>query len=299
MTTASGIWISCWLGGMFGDVEELAAGCRFADCAHGSEPGCAVREAIDGGVLEERRWNSYLKMQREIAALARRSDVAAERVKVRPVAGLPLLHVDKPRSAAAVRSAKRAFDVIGSLAVLLALSPVFALAAIQIKRSDGGPVFFRQARVGRVGQPFGMVKFRSMVLDAEERLAELAALNESDGVLFKMKEDPRITRVGRFLRRYSIDELPQLVNVIRGEMSLVGPRPPLPAEVDKYAIDVHRRLLVRPGLTGLWQVSGRSGLSWDESVRLDLYYVENWSPSLDATILLRTLLAILRGSGAY
>ena len=144
-----------------------------------------------------------------------------------------------------------------------------------------------------------MIKVRSMVMDAEERLAEVTELNESDGVLFKMREDPRITRAGRFLRRYSVDELPQLVNVIRGDMSLVGPRPPLPAEVNKYAIDVHRRLLVRPGLTGLWQVSGRSGLSWDESVRLDLYYVDNWSMMSDLVIVAKTVKAVLGKSGAY
>ena len=134
-----------------------------------------------------------------------------------------------------------------------------------------------------------MIKFRSMVMDAEERLSELTTANESDGVLFKIRDDPRITRVGRFLRRYSIDELPQLINVMRGEMSLVGPRPPLPSEVDQYAIDVRRRLLVRPGLTGLWQVSGRSGLSWDESVRLDLYYVDNWSMMSDLVIVAKTV----------
>jgi lipopolysaccharide/colanic/teichoic acid biosynthesis glycosyltransferase len=154
--------------------------------------------------------------------------------------------------------------------------------------------------VGRGGTPFGMVKFRSMVLDAEARLEELRALNESEGgVLFKMRDDPRITPVGRFLRRYSVDELPQLFNVLRGDMSLVGPRPPLPSEVDRYADDVHRRLLVRPGLTGLWQVSGRSGLSWDESVRLDLYYVDNWSMTTDLVIIAKTVKAVLGKTGAY
>jgi lipopolysaccharide/colanic/teichoic acid biosynthesis glycosyltransferase len=138
-----------------------------------------------------------------------------------------------------------------------------------------------------------------MVVDAEARLAALVDHNESDGILFKMREDPRITGIGRFLRRYSIDELPQLLNVVRGEMSLVGPRPPLPSEVDRYASDVHRRLLVRPGLTGLWQVSGRSSLSWDESVRLDLYYVDNWSMMSDLVIMAKTVRAVVGSSGAY
>ncbi len=159
---------------------------------------------------------------------------------------------------------------------------------------------FRQRRVGRLGRRFAMLKFRTMVVDAEARLAELTATNESaGGMLFKMRDDPRVTRVGRVLRRWSLDELPQLINVVKGEMSLVGPRPPLPSEVERYSSDVHRRLLVTPGLTGLWQVSGRSGLSWDESVQLDLYYVENWSPALDFVILWKTFFAVIKRSGAY
>ena len=193
----------------------------------------------------------------------------------------------------------RALDVAVAGAGLALASPVLALAAVAVKLSDGGPVLYRQKRVGANGAEFDMVKFRSMVVDAESRLEALRAQNEFDDVLFKMKQDPRITRVGRFLRRYSIDELPQLFNVIRGEMSLVGPRPPLPSEVDRYAVDVHRRLLVRPGLTGLWQVSGRSGLSWDESVRLDLYYVDNWSMLSDLVIIAKTVRAVLGSAGAY
>jgi lipopolysaccharide/colanic/teichoic acid biosynthesis glycosyltransferase len=158
---------------------------------------------------------------------------------------------------------------------------------------------FRQVRVGKNGEEFCVYKFRSMHVDAEERLAALAELNESDGVLFKMRNDPRVTRVGRLLRRYSLDELPQLLNVILGDMALVGPRPPLPREVANYASDVHRRLLVKPGITGLWQVSGRSDLSWEDSVRLDLYYVENWSLALDLQILWKTFSAVLASRGAY
>jgi len=227
------------------------------------------------------------------------TDVAGPRIHMRPVAGLPLLHVEPPQAGRAGGLPKRLFDLVFASAALMVLCPLLLVVALVVKLQDGGPVFFRQARIGRGGRSFGMIKVRSMVMDAEERLAEVTELNESDGVLFKMREDPRITRAGRFLRRYSVDELPQLVNVIRGDMSLVGPRPPLPAEVNKYAIDVHRRLLVRPGLTGLWQVSGRSGLSWDESVRLDLYYVDNWSMMSDLVIVAKTVKAVLGKSGAY
>ena len=160
-------------------------------------------------------------------------------------------------------------------------------------------MLFRQTRIGRGGEPFTILKFRTMHADAEQRLAELRAHNDhGDGVLFKLRDDPRITRVGRHLRRFSLDELPQLFNVLSGRMSLVGPRPPLPSEVERYEQHVHRRLLVKPGLTGLWQVSGRSDLDWSETVRLDLYYVENWSVSLDAEILWKTLRVVMQGSGA-
>jgi lipopolysaccharide/colanic/teichoic acid biosynthesis glycosyltransferase len=173
------------------------------------------------------------------------------------------------------------------------------VVAVIVKLHDGGPVFFRQARVGRAGQIFPMMKFRSMAVDAEDRLDDLLLLNESDGLMFKIRDDPRITPVGRFMRRYSVDELPQLLNVLRGEMSLVGPRPPLLTEVDQYADDVRRRLLVRPGLTGLWQISGRSSLSWDEAVRLDLFYVDNWTMTSDLVIMAKTVRAVLQATGAY
>jgi lipopolysaccharide/colanic/teichoic acid biosynthesis glycosyltransferase len=168
-----------------------------------------------------------------------------------------------------------------------------------VKVTSRGPVFYRQERVGRDGQTFSMLKFRSMVIGADRRVEELAADSDGNGVLFKKKDDPRVTGVGRFMRRYSLDELPQLVNVLRGEMSLVGPRPPLPSEVGRYGFDMHRRFLVKPGLTGLWQVSGRSDLSWDDSVRIDVRYVENWSLTFDFMILWKTVGAVLRGSGAY
>jgi lipopolysaccharide/colanic/teichoic acid biosynthesis glycosyltransferase len=175
---------------------------------------------------------------------------------------------------------------------------LLAIAAL-VKLTSPGPVMFKQERVGRNGQTFRMWNFRSMYADAEQRRAELLAQNDLDGVLFKMKEDPRVTRVGRFLRRWSLDELPNLVNVLVGDMSLVGPRPPLPAEVEEYEQDVKRRLLVRPGITGLWQISGRSNLPWEDAVRLDLYYVDNWSLTYDFMILWKTVFAVIRRHGAY
>jgi lipopolysaccharide/colanic/teichoic acid biosynthesis glycosyltransferase len=178
-------------------------------------------------------------------------------------------------------------------------SPAMILVALLIKLDNPGPVLFRQERVGMEGNRFFMIKFRSMVVDAEGRLAEFARQNEGSGPLFKIKNDPRVTRLGAFLRRFSVDELPQLLNVLSGSMSLVGPRPPLPAEVEVYESDVRRRLLVKPGLTGLWQVSGRSNLSWQDSVRLDLYYVENWSLAGDLVIILRTVRAVFGSTGAY
>jgi exopolysaccharide biosynthesis polyprenyl glycosylphosphotransferase len=227
------------------------------------------------------------------------TDVAGPRVNIRPVSGLPLLQVAEPEFAGAKRVAKHGIDLVASTLAIILGCPLFVAVAAAVRLSSRGPVLFRQVRIGRHGRHFVMYKFRSMYVDAEAQLAELRPLNDhGDGILFKMHDDPRITRVGRFLRRYSLDELPQLFNVMRGEMSLVGPRPPLPSEVARYERDVRRRLLVRPGLTGLWQVSGRSDLDWDETVRLDLYYVENWSVALDAEILWKTASAVLRGSGA-
>lgn len=227
------------------------------------------------------------------------TDVSGERIRVRPVGGLPLMHIDPPRATDAARWGKRTFDIAGSLALIIAFSPLMLFAALRVKMSDGGPVFFNQTRTGRDGAHFGCLKFRTMVVDAEERLAELYAQIGHEAGLFKMKEDPRITKPGRWLRRYSIDELPQLFNVLRGDMSLVGPRPPLPREVESYHADVLRRLRVRPGMTGLWQVSGRSDLSWDEAVRLDLYYVDNWSMLQDLSILSKTVGAVFGSRGAY
>ncbi|SDO27519.1 Undecaprenyl-phosphate galactose phosphotransferase, WbaP/exopolysaccharide biosynthesis polyprenyl glycosylphosphotransferase [Cryobacterium flavum] len=228
-------------------------------------------------------------------------DVGGPRIHTRPVAGLPLIHVETPRYEGHTLYTKRAFDIVTSALLIVALSPALAAIALAVRFSGPGPVLFSQQRVGHNGHLFKMLKFRSMVADAEARLA---ALQDSprvvgNSVMFKMQNDPRVTRVGRFLRRYSLDELPQLFNVMRGSMSLVGPRPPLETEVSEYELHVHRRFLVKPGITGLWQVSGRSNLTWDETVRLDLYYVENWSLTGDLVILWRTARAVLGRDGAF
>ncbi len=227
------------------------------------------------------------------------TDISGERIRVRPVGGLPLMHIDPPTWTDASRWGKRAFDVVGSLGLIVAFSPLLLGLALAVRAYDGGPVFFRQTRTGRHGEEFGCLKFRTMVVDAEARLAALHAEAGYDGGLFKMKDDPRITRPGRLLRRLSLDELPQLFNVVRGDMSLVGPRPPLPREVAGYEVDAARRLRVRPGMTGLWQVSGRSDLSYDEAIRLDLYYVDNWSMLQDLSILGKTVGAVFASRGAY
>ncbi len=229
------------------------------------------------------------------------TDIGGPRIHTRPVQGLPLIHVETPTYEGRKLYAKRAFDVVAAGLLIILLSPLFLVLTLAVKLSSPGPALFRQERVGLKGEAFRMVKFRSMVVDAEARLQELSALDRVQGnpVLFKMKDDPRVTRVGSVMRRFSLDELPQLFNVVSGEMSLVGPRPPLQREVSGYDVRVHRRFLVRPGITGLWQVSGRSDLSWDDSVRLDLYYVENWSITVDLVILWRTIRAVVRSDGAY
>jgi exopolysaccharide biosynthesis polyprenyl glycosylphosphotransferase len=226
-------------------------------------------------------------------------EVAGPRISIRPVAGLSLLHLERPSVSGGPHLLKSIFDRVVGFVLLLLVTPVLLVASLLVKLTSRGPVLFRQTRVGRAGEEFSMLKFRTMVADAEARKAELRALSEGNEVLFKIRNDPRITRVGKHLRRFSIDELPQLVNVLRGEMSLVGPRPPLPAEVARYAVDDARRMLVKPGLTGLWQVSGRSDLTWEESVRLDLRYADNWSIALDLLILWKTARAVLGRDGAY
>jgi exopolysaccharide biosynthesis polyprenyl glycosylphosphotransferase len=230
-------------------------------------------------------------------------DVAGPRLHARPVDGLSLIEVDFPQFQGGRRFLKRVFDIAVSVVAIIALTPVWLIVPLVIKADDRGPVFFRQTRVGLDGREFRMWKFRSMRPDAEQVLARLKnELEERDAgnvVMFKMRDDPRVTRVGRFLRASSIDELPQLFNVLGGSMSLVGPRPPLPREVETYEARVTRKFLVKPGITGLWQVNGRSALSWEESVRLDLSYAENWSMMLDIQILFRTAKVVLRRDGAY
>ena len=226
-------------------------------------------------------------------------DVALSRLVMRPIAGLPLLHIEKPQYRGAKRFQKRAFDFCFALAALVVTLPILLVTAIAIKLTSRGPVFYSSERIGIDGRPFSMLKFRTMVEDADKQLESLLGNNESDGLLFKIREDPRVTLIGRVLRRFSIDELPQFINVLRREMSVVGPRPPLRREVEAYDGDVQRRLLVKPGITGLWQVSGRSDLSWDKSVRLDLSYVDNWSMVGDIVIIAKTLRAVFQRKGAY
>lgn len=226
-------------------------------------------------------------------------DVAGPRISVHPVAGLPLLHVEEPELSGLSRLAKHGVERVLAAVLLVVLAPFLLVVALAVRLTSPGPALFKQVRVGQGGRPFVLYKFRTMRTTAESELGALGEHNEHDGLLFKMRDDPRRTPIGKRLRRFSIDELPQLWNVIIGQMSVVGPRPPLPSEVAGYSDEVRRRLLVKPGLTGLWQVSGRATLPWREAVRLDLYYVENWSPALDLVILGKTVTAVLRGRGAY
>jgi exopolysaccharide biosynthesis polyprenyl glycosylphosphotransferase len=227
------------------------------------------------------------------------TDIAGPRIHTQPIAGLPLIHVESPEFTGGRKLLKDFVDRMAAVLALALLAPLFLVIAVAIRVESRGPAFFRQTRVGQGGREFGVFKFRSMVVGADSMRTDLVEHNEGDGLLFKMRRDPRVTRVGRVLRKWSLDELPQLINVLIGDMSLVGPRPPLPTEVALYDPDVARRLLVKPGMTGLWQVSGRSDLSWDDGIRLDLYYVENWSLAVDVAILWKTIGAVLRGHGAY
>ncbi|HEY8472131.1 MAG TPA: sugar transferase [Natronosporangium sp.] len=280
---------------VYGTFDEVAEAVEAARADTVIVLGCPE---LDGLALRRLAW----RLERDDIDLILASsliDVAGDRTTIRPVDGLPMLHVEHPRLAGGARLVKEVVDRAGAILLLVLCLPVLLVVAALVRLDSPGPVLFRQVRVGKHGSEFVMYKFRTMYLDAEARLAEVRHLNEHDGVLFKIRQDPRVTRVGRWLRRLSIDELPQLYNVVRGQMSLVGPRPPLPEEVAAYPDDVRRRLAVKPGMTGLWQVSGRADLPWEEAVRLDLRYVENWSLSLDLVILLRTLAAVCRASGAY
>ena len=274
---------------------------RLADVARSPEVDivCLAGGAFDSSRgLRDLVWGlEYEDVQIVVAPSV--TDMSSERLRMRPVGGLPLIHLEKPRSSHAARLGKRAFDIAGSIILLALMAPILMVAAAAIALHDRGPILFRQVRVGRGGEVFGCWKLRTMVIDAEAMLAALHAQRGYEEGLFKLREDPRVTPPGHWLRRFSIDEVPQLVNVLRGDMSLVGPRPPLPHEVAKYEPHMHRRLRVRPGMTGLWQISGRSDLSWSEAIRLDLHYVDNWSMLQDLTILARTLSTVLRRQGAY
>lgn len=226
-------------------------------------------------------------------------DITASRVKVLPVAGVPLVNINSVDFSGIKFSIKRIFDLIVAGLLLIFISPLLAAIALAIKRNSNGPVLFRQQRIGRDGCEFEMYKFRTMVVDAEKRIAEIAHLNEADGPLFKIKMDPRITGVGAILRRFSLDELPQLFNVIKGEMSLVGPRPALPREVERYDQWELKRLKALPGMTGFWQVSGRSNTTFSEMIKMDIYYIDNWSLAFDCRVLAKTARAVLSADGAY
>jgi exopolysaccharide biosynthesis polyprenyl glycosylphosphotransferase len=254
--------------------------------------------AFDAGHLNRIFWELQ-DLDVDLQVTSGTIDLMASRVTVQSVAGVPLLYIRRSGMNRAQRTLKRTIDFFGSLFGVIILAPVFALIAVWIKSDSKGPVFFRQLRVGRDGHEFKVWKFRTMVEDAEERRAELEQQSEGPGLLFKLKEDPRVTKAGRFLRKYSIDELPQLFNVLRGDMSLVGPRPALPSEVEQYDDWIRNRLTVKPGMTGLWQVSGRTESTFADYVRYDLFYIQNWSLSLDLWILWRTLRAVRSAEGAH
>ncbi|MBB2995976.1 sugar transferase [Paeniglutamicibacter cryotolerans] len=259
-----------------------------------------VAGPLDGGnaSLKDLSWRLE-KSRTQVIVVSSLTNVAGPRISVRPVEGLPLMHVDLPSFSGGHHIVKRAMDIVLSAVALLALAPLLGVLALLIKKDSKGPVIFAQERIGTNGQSFKMFKLRSMVVNAEEELERLQSKNQGSGLLFKLQDDPRVTKVGAWLRKFSLDELPQIYNVLRGDMSLVGPRPPLPKEVAKYEGHVGRRLYIKPGLTGLWQVSGRSDLDWEEGVRLDLYYVENWSVTGDLMIMWRTFKVMLHPVGAY
>jgi len=279
-----------------GDLEDTASVVRNLNAGTVAVLSCPE---MDGVKLRTLAWELE-KTGTDLCVAPALLDVAGPRTTVRPTAGMTLLHVDHPQLSGPRQVVKDLFDRCAAAFGLFALAPLMLAIAAIIKLSDNGPALFTQTRVGKGGETFKIYKFRTMVVNAEALLSEFREENESvGGVLFKIRKDPRITAIGAKLRKSSLDELPQLINVLKGEMSLVGPRPALPEEAAKYADHVRRRLVVKPGLTGMWQVNGRSELSWDESVRMDLRYVENWSFALDMQILWKTISVMLHGSGAY
>jgi exopolysaccharide biosynthesis polyprenyl glycosylphosphotransferase len=253
---------------------------------------------LDGAALRNLGWDLETT-EAELLLAPAVTEFAGPRVAIRPVSGLPLLHLERPEFRGLRRVTKDVFDRSTAVVAVVVLLPALLVLALAVKTTSRGPVLYRHERIGRAGRPFRVLKFRTMVPGADGHVGTLMAQNEGNAVQFKMKQDPRVTRVGAVMRRYSLDELPQLFNVIGGTMSLVGPRPHVTREVEQYGLAMRRRLLVKPGITGLWQVSGRSDLSWDDSVRIDVRYVENWSLAFDLMILGKTLGAVLRGSGAY
>jgi exopolysaccharide biosynthesis polyprenyl glycosylphosphotransferase len=275
---------------IFGDIDHI----DFALDQSGADTVLiASSEQLPPDRVREISWKLDANRQHLIVAPGL-ADVAGPRIHTRPVAGLPLVHVEMPKLEGRQRTMKRAFDIAGAGVLLAALSPFLLVTAFLVKLSSQGPIFYRQERIGFGGKPFGMLKFRSMIDGADASLLDLLEeQGNADRPLFKVKDDPRITPLGRVLRKYSIDEFTQLVNVLVGDMSLVGPRPQRDGEVALYDDVARRRLIVKPGMSGLWQVSGRSTLSWEESIRLDLYYVENWSMTGDISILLRTMKAVV------
>lgn len=280
----------------FGD-ESNVVGAVTATNSHAVA--VTATERLNGRGIRDLSWELE-KLDIDLLVAPGVVDIAGPRLQMRPVSGLPLIHVEKPQYHGAKRFQKRFFDVTFSSAVLLFGLPLLIPVAIVIKLTSRGPVFYRSERIGLDGTPFQMIKFRTMVDGADKMVDKLTAQNESEGgVLFKIREDPRVTSIGKLLRKYSIDELPQFINVLKRDMSVVGPRPPLAKEVKSYDDHAKRRLLVRPGITGLWQVSGRSDLSWEDSVRLDLFYVENWSMIADLLIAVKTVKAVFGHSGAY
>ncbi|MDR1767291.1 MAG: sugar transferase [Propionibacteriaceae bacterium] len=321
LTSALGVGLVADLADIEADMDQLRAGgyevsgiCLVDEPRDGADPGDAALETVLGDLVRggyraviifgglDRRQLRRLAWRLEssdVEFLLRTSliDVAGHRITMQGVEGVSVAHVDLPTFDGWQYAVKRVSDVVFSALALLVLSPVYLVIAALIKREDGGPVFFTQQRIGLNGKPFTMHKFRTMVPDAEARKRELAELNEAAGPLFKIAQDPRVTRVGRVLRKYSLDELPQFWTVLRGPMSIVGPRPQLPEEVAQHTSDDQRRLLIKPGITGLWQISGRANLDWEDATRLDLRYVENWSFLNDAIIVIKTVFVAARGTG--
>lgn len=282
---------------VLGSVDDAA---RLARELHADTVAVAGSDAVTADVVRRLGWDlegSGIDLALAMALV----DVAGPRVIMQPVSGVPLVYVDEPHFTGPRYALKSSADWLAALAITVVLSPVLFLIAVLVKATSRGPVLYRQERVGVRGTTFGMLKFRTMVADAHERLAEVLAAEGVDEVVpfYKPKNDPRVTPVGRVLRKYSLDELPQLFNVLLGHMSLVGPRPQIPAEVAQYDRHAGRRLLVKPGMTGLWQVSGRNDVSPEEGIRMDVYYVENWSLFGDFIILVRTVRVVLLGAGAY